>query len=349
MGKLEDTLRLITKTREELAEPTQRRLDNLTKPRGSLGRLEEMAKRIVVITGDNRPFLKKKVIFVMAADHGVSEEGVSLFPQEVTSQMVHNFLSGGAGINVLAGHVGARVIVVDMGVKEEIKDKRLRIKKVGYGTKNMAKENAMSHSEAKRAIEAGIEVFEEEFQNGIDIVGVGDMGIANTTPSSAIAACLTGARVEEVTGYGTGIDEEMWRKKVDVIKQAIKINQPNPDDPIDVLAKVGGFEIGGITGVILACARYRVPVVIDGFISGVGALIATSLHPDVKDYIIASHRSFEKGHRIVLDRMGLRPLLDLDLRLGEGTGAALAISIIEAGCKILCKMATFEDAGVSRA
>lgn len=350
MGKIEETLRAITPIREDLLEEAQKRLDSLTKPMGSLGRLEEMAKKIVAITGNSRPVLRQKVIFTMAADHGVSEEGVSLFPKEVTPQMVYNFLRGGAGINVLARHVGARVVVVDMGVAEEIvaEGEGLKVKKIGYGTKNITKGPAMSLDEAKASIEAGIEVFEEEIQGGgIDIAAVGDMGIANTTPSSAIAASLTGATVEEVTGRGTGIDEERWRRKVDVIKRAIEINGPRADDPIDVLAKVGGFEIGGIVGVIMGCARYRVPVVIDGFISGAGALIATSLHPNLKDYIIASHSSVERGHRVVLERMGLRPLLDLELRLGEGTGAALGMWIVDAGCKILCEMATFEEAGVS--
>lgn len=351
MGKLDETLSKITPVREDLMEETQKRLDNLTKPLGSLGRLEELAKKVVVITGDKTPTLKNKVIFTMAGDHGVADEGVSLFPKEVTPQMVYNFVASGAGINVLARHVGARVVVVDMGVAEELKVEsgELRVKKIGYGTKNIVQGPAMSREEAVRALEGGIGVFEEELQKGIDIIGTGDMGIANTTPSSAIVACITGAEVEKVTGRGTGIGDEAWANKVETIKKALGVNNPDPKDVVDVLSKVGGFEIGGLAGVILAGAAHKVPVVIDGFISGAAALIATELEPEVKGYLIAAHCSVEIGHRITLDRMGLKPLLDLDLRLGEGTGAALGMGIVEAGCKILNEMATFESAGVSEA
>ncbi|MBU0567524.1 nicotinate-nucleotide--dimethylbenzimidazole phosphoribosyltransferase [bacterium] len=350
MSKLKETLSGITPVREDLSGETQRRLDNLTKPQGSLGRLEELAKKVVVITGNEKPVLTNKVIFTMAGDHGVAEEGVSLFPSEVTPQMVYNFVAGGAGINVLARHVGVRVVVVDMGVAADLEPHpEIVDKKVGYGTKNMVKEPAMSREEAIKALCAGIEVFEEELKKGIDIVGTGDMGIANTTASSAIVACITGAEVEKVTGRGTGITDEAWQNKVRAIKKALALNRPDPRDPVDVLAKVGGFEIGGLAGVILAAANHRVPVIIDGFISGAAALIATEIEPKVKDYLIAAHCSVEIGHKITLEKMGLRPLLDLDLRLGEGTGAALGMSIVEAGCKILNEMATFESAGVSEA
>lgn len=350
MSKLKETLSGITPVREDLSGETQRRLDNLTKPQGSLGRLEELAKKVVVITGNEKPVLTNKVIFTMAGDHGVAEEGVSLFPSEVTPQMVYNFVAGGAGINVLARHVGVRVVVVDMGVAADLEPHpEIVDKKVGYGTKNMVKEPAMSREEAIKALCAGIEVFEEELKKGIDIVGTGDMGIANTTSSSAIVACITGAEVEKVTGRGTGITDEAWQNKVRAIKKALALNRPDPRDPVDVLAKVGGFEIGGLAGVILAAANHRVPVIIDGFISGAAALIATEIEPKVKDYLIAAHCSVEIGHKITLEKMGLRPLLDLDLRLGEGTGAALGMSIVEAGCKILNEMATFESAGVSEA
>ena len=349
-SKLKRTLSGIAPVREDLSGETQRRLDNLTKPQGSLGRLEELAKKVVVITGNEKPVLANKVIFTMAGDHGIAKEGVSLFPQEVTPQMVYNFVAGGAGINVLARHVGVRVVVVDMGVAADLEPHpEIVDKKVGYGTKNMVKEPAMSREEAIKALCAGIEVFEEEFQKGIDIVGTGDMGIANTTSSSAIVASITGAEVEKVTGRGTGITDKAWQNKVDAIKKALALNRPDPRDPVDVLAKVGGFEIGGLAGVILAAANHRVPVIIDGFISGAAALIATGLEPKVKDYLIAAHCSVEIGHKITLEKMGLKPLLDLDLRLGEGTGAALGMSIVEAGCKILNEMATFESAGVSEA
>jgi len=348
MQKLSKTIGRIEKIDCTLGEKTQKRLDNLTKPRGSLGRLEELARRVVEVTRDEAPSLKNKVIFTMAGDHGVVAEGVSAFPQEVTPQMVYNFIGGGAGINVLARHVGAKVVVVDMGVASElVPHSELIVKKVNYGTKNMAKEPAMSREEAIKSIELGIEVFEDEFKNGIDIVGTGDMGIGNTTPSSAIAAVITGKAVGDVTGRGTGIDGKALAHKIEVINKAIEINKPNPKDALDVLAKVGGFEIGGLAGVILGAAAKRIPVVIDGFVSGAAALIAYQLEPKVRDYMIAAHCSVEKGHRKVLDFMELKPLLDLNLRLGEGTGAVLAMNIIEAGIKILTQMATFQDAGVS--
>lgn len=350
MQKLNETLSKIEGIDFSLAEKTQERLDNLTKPRRSLGRLEELARQIVGITRNENPPVKDKVIFTMAGDHGVVEEGVSAFPKEVTPQMVYNFIGGGAGINVLAKHVGARVVVVDMGVAEELKMKNenLKIKKVNYGTRNMLKGPAMTRDEALRSIKAGIEVFEEELTNGIDIIGTGDMGIGNTTPSSAITAVITGEAIEDLTGRGTGIDDKAFSHKIAVIKKAIEINNPDPKDAIDVLSKVGGFEIGGLAGVILGAASKRIPVVIDGFISGAAALIAHALEPKTKNYMIAAHSSVEKGHKIILDYIGLKPLLDLDLRLGEGTGAALGMSIVEAGIKILTQMATFQDASVSK-
>ena len=307
------------------------------------------AKRIVEITRNENPSIKNKVIFTMAGDHGVVEEGVSAYPKEVTAQMVYNFLRGGAGINVLARYVGAKVVVVDMGVACDLeKHQGLVIKKVNYGTRNMAKGPAMSKDEAVKSIENGIEIFESEFENGIDIAGTGDMGIGNTTPSSAIASVITAKPVEDVTGRGTGIDDKSLSKKIAVIKKTISMNKPDAKDAIDVLSKVGGFEIGGIAGVIIACASRRVPVVIDGFISGAASLIAYQLEPKVKDYMIAAHCSVEKGHRLILEYMGLKPLLDLDMRLGEGTGAALGMSIVEACIKILTEMATFQSASVSQ-
>lgn len=324
------------------------RLDNLTKPQGSLGRLEELAKQICGITGKENPRLNNKVIFTLAGDHGVTDEGVSAYPREVTAQMVYNFLSGGAGINVLANHVGARVVVADMGVAIDLKpDPRLVVKKINYGTKNMARGPAMSRDEAIKSISSGIEVFEEEYKHGIDIVGTGEMGIGNTTASSAITACFTKKAVEDVTYKGTGIDDKGLENKIRVIKEALRINKPDPNDALDVLSKVGGFEIGGLTGIILAAASKKIPIMIDGFISGAAALIAFHLEPKVKEYTIASHCSAEKGHRIILEHMGLKPLLDLNLRLGEGTGSALGITIVEAATKILTQMATFKSAKVS--
>jgi nicotinate-nucleotide--dimethylbenzimidazole phosphoribosyltransferase len=328
----------------------QARQDNLTKPQGSLGLLEELSVKVAGIQGLAQPRIRDKVIITMAGDHGVAAEGVSLFPQEVTAQMVYNFLRGGAAINVLAFHVGARVVVIDMGVAAGLEPHPdLLAKKVAYGTKNMAQGPAMSREEAIQSIEVGIEIVESELSRGMDIVGTGDMGIGNTTPSSAIAAALTGAPVADVTGRGTGIDDEQLAHKVGTIERALAVNRPDPADPLDVLAKVGGLEIGGISGVVLGAAAHRLPVVIDGFISGAGALIAAGLAPQVKDYLIAAHLSVELGHRLVLERLGLTPLLNLNLRLGEGTGAALGISLVEAAVKVLSEMATFADAGVSEA
>jgi len=346
--KIEDTIQKIRPVNFRLMEKAQEKLNNLTKPQGSLGKLEDFARRIVGISGTLSPVIKRKVIFVMAGDHGVVGEGVSAYPQEVTFQMVYNFIRGGAGINVLAKHIGAEILVVDMGVAKEFPpEKGLIIKKVAYGTKNIAKGPAMSKNEAERAIISGIEVFEDELnRKGIDIVGLGEMGIANTSSSSAVVACFTKSKVEEVTGRGTGIDEDQLKNKIRVIKQAIEVNHPDPKDGLDVLSKVGGFEIGGLVGCILAAASHRVPIVIDGFISCASALVAIKLAPLAKDYIFASHNSVEKGHKIALKYIGKIPMFDLGMRLGEGTGAALGISFIEAGVKILTQMATFEDAGV---
>ncbi len=326
----------------------QERLDALTKPRGSLGKLEEIAKLVVAITGRENPVLRKKIIFTFAADHGVVKEGISAFPQEVTGQMVYNFLSGGAGINVLARHVGARVVVADLGVAGGLKpDRRLIIKKINYGTKNMAEGPAMTRDEALRSIEAGIEIFEEELKNGVDLAGIGEMGIGNTTAASAITASFTHMPLAQLTGRGTGLNDKELENKIRVIEKALAVNKPDAKDPIDVLAKVGGFEIGGLAGVILAACARRVPVVIDGFISASAALIAYCLEPKTKEYMIASHASVERGHIFALNHIGLKPIFDLELRLGEGTGAALAMGIIDASLKIMTEMATFKGAQVS--
>lgn len=348
MGKIGKTLNQIAALDAALEQQAQVRLDSLTKPQGSLGRLEELAKQLVGITQKEKPGLKHKVIFTLAADHGVAKEGVSAFPREVTAQMVYNFLRGGAGINVLAGHIGGRVVVADVGVAEDLKSHpNLTINKINYGTKNMAEGPAMTREEAVKSVEAGMDIFEREFKKGIDIIGTGDMGIANTTSSSAITAVLTKTPVEDVTGRGTGCDDETLKRKIKVIKKALTINNPDANDPLDVLSKVGGFEIGGLTGVMLAAAARRVPIVLDGFISGAAALIACALQPKTKSYMIASHNSVEQGHRIVLKHLELVPLLDLKLRLGEGTGACLGIVLVEAAAKILTQMATFQSAGVS--
>jgi nicotinate-nucleotide--dimethylbenzimidazole phosphoribosyltransferase len=348
MDKIQETVSKIGSLDSDRMQKAQAKLDNLTKPLGSLGRLEELAKQIVGITGDINSKLNKKTIIVMASDHGVVDEGVSAYPKDVTAQMVYNFLSGGAGINVLAKHIGAEVKVVDVGVASDLGGHPFLVsRKVDFGTKNMAKGSAMTKKQALKSIQAGIEVVEDIIRNGCDIVGTGDMGIGNTTASSAIASVICQVDVNLVTGHGTGIDESGLEHKINVIKEAIALNKPDSSDALDVLAKVGGFEIGGIAGVILGASANRIPVVIDGFISGAGALVAASIAPKSKDFMIASHCSVEKGHRIVLETLGLKPLFDFNMRLGEGTGAALGMDIAEASVKILNEMATFEEAGVS--
>jgi len=350
---MKETLQKISHVNTDFFEKAQSRLDNLTKPQGSLGRLEEFARRLVAITENIMPELGKKVVFTFAGDHGVAEEGVSAYPKEVTPQMVLNFLNGGAGINVLARHAGAEVVVVDMGVDFDFASVGarhavpLQIKKVMRGTRNMRKGHAMTREEAEKCINIGIELATEYANKGYCLFGTGDMGIANTTPSAAIAALLTGKSVSEVTGKGTGIGDDALKNKVKVIEDSIALNKPDPNDPVDVLAKVGGTEIGGIAGLIIGAAANRVPVIIDGFISTAGALIAFSLEPKTRDYMFAAHKSVEVGHTAMLEKIGLRPVLDLDLRLGEGTGAALAMLMIEAGLKIYREMATFSDAGVA--
>ena len=345
---MKETLQKISPVNSVFFEKAQKRLDNLTKPQGSLGRLEEFAGRLVAITENDMPELDKKVVFTFAGDHGVADEGVSLFPKEVTPQMVLNFLRGGAGINVLARHAGAEVVVVDMGVDFDFGDvSGLVSRKVLRGTKNMRKGPAMTREEAEKCISIGIGLAAEYAKKGYFLFGTGDMGIANTTPSAAIAAILTGRSVSEVTGKGTGIGDAVLKNKIKVIGDALALNKPDPNDPVDVLAKVGGTEIGGIAGLIIGAAAHRIPVVIDGFISTAGALIAYCIEPKTKDYMFAAHKSVEIGHTAMLEKIGLRPILDLDLRLGEGTGAALAMLMIEGGLKIYREMATFGDAGVA--
>jgi len=348
MKLLSNTIENIEKIYIDSDGSIKDRFNRLAIPTGSLGRLEEFATIYASIKGSPDATIKHKVVFTMAGDHGVSSEDVSVFPQEVTRQMVKNFLDGGATISVLARHVGARVVVVDCGVNADFEPvDGLKIKKVGYGTDNIAHGPAMSREQAIESLEAGIESFNEELPNGIDIIATGDMGIANTTPSSAIIACLTGADVSKVTGRGTGLNDSGVEKKIDVIKTAFDVNEPDSSDPIDVLSKVGGFEIGGIAGLCLAAASHRIPVVIDGFISTAAALIACAIEPKVNDYLISSHTSTENGHKIALDKLQKKAILNLDLRLGEGTGAVLAMSLIEAGVKILTQMATFSEAEVS--
>jgi nicotinate-nucleotide--dimethylbenzimidazole phosphoribosyltransferase len=346
--KLSEYIAKIKPLDADAMQAARLRQDTLTKPIGSLGRLEELSIQTAGITGQAIPRLRDKCVLVMAGDHGVVAEGVSAYPQEVTPQMVLNFLRGGAAINVLARHVGARVVVVDMGVAVDLPDHPGLLKrKVAYGTRNIARGAAMSREQAIQALESGIEVVEMQIAQGMDLLATGDMGIGNTTPSAAIAAALSGASAADIAGRGTGVDDAGLQRKIAVIERALAINRPDPKDGIDVLAKVGGFEIGGLAGAILAAAAHRRPVVVDGFISTAAAMIAVSLAPQTRHYLIAAHTSMERGHHKMMEWLGVSPLLDLKMRLGEGTGAALAMSLVEAACKTLAEMATFGEAGVS--
>jgi nicotinate-nucleotide--dimethylbenzimidazole phosphoribosyltransferase len=320
----------------------------LTKPRGSLGRLEELAVTIAGITGSPVPRLAQKAVIVIAADHGVAAAGVSAYPQAVTTEMVRNFLRGGAAINALARPADARVVVVDAGVIGDIgPHPRLHSKRIGLGTRDLRRCAAMSSTEVSATIAAGIDVLEQEAQRGLDIVATGDMGIANTTSASAIVATLCDAPVAAVTGMGTGIDARAHARKIALIGDALALHRSDPTDALDVLAKVGGFEIGALAGVILAAAARRIPVVLDGFISGAAALLAVTLAPRARPFLIAAHRSPEPGHGVALDRLGLVPLLDLGMRLGEGSGAAVALLVIDAALRAHSEMATFAEAAVS--
>ncbi|MFC1940126.1 nicotinate-nucleotide--dimethylbenzimidazole phosphoribosyltransferase [Chloroflexota bacterium] len=346
--RLSDIIGMIRPLDERAMAEARARQDILTKPQGSLGRLEGLSIQLAGIQGKVIPQVKHKVVIVMAGDHGVVAEGVGNWPQEVTAQMVYNFLGGGAGINVIARQAGARVIVVDIGIAGKMEaHQQLLSRKVAPGTRNMSLGPAMSVEQAVEAIETGIEIVSTEVAKGLDIVATGDMGIGNTTASSAICAAITGKLVAEVTGRGTGITDEQLGHKIEVISRALAVNRPDPKQPLEVLAKVGGFEIGGLVGVMLAAAAHRIPVVIDGFISGAAALVATGLSPGLKDFLIAAHVSAEAGHRLLLKHLGFEPLLDLGMRLGEGTGAALGIILAETAARVLAEMATFTEAGVS--
>ena len=312
----------------------------------------DLAEDLAGMTGSLHPAIKRKMIVTMAADHGITAEGVSKYPSEVTLQMVHNFVAGGAGINALARQVGAEVVVIDMGVAGDLSEMaeagKIISRPIAPGTANMSRGPAMTREQAIAAVEAGIGLA-RELGSLCDVFGTGEMGIGNTTPSSAIVSILSGSSVSEVTGRGTLIEDEQLEHKISIIEKSIAVNRPDPNDPIDILAKVGGFEIGGIAGLILGAAALKKPVLVDGFISTAGALIAKKLAPLSVDYIIAAHRSQEKGHRIALECLGKESLLDLNMRLGEGTGAALAMNLLEAAIGILTEVATFEEAMVSKA
>lgn len=344
---LDKTLSEIEELDQTAMEKAQQRLDSLIKPPGSLGILEELAVRLAGITRNPRPQIGEKAVIIMAGDHGVVEEGVSVAPQEVTAQMLPAFIEGVAGIGVLAKHAGARVVVVDVGVAVPVDTPGVLQRKVKAGTGNIAAGPAMSREEAVKALEVGIQVAQDEIGRGASLLATGDMGIGNTTPSSAIFAAIGGYTAEEVTGRGTLVNDKVMEIKIKAIERALKINKPDREDGIDVLSKVGGLEIAGLAGVILGAAAKRVPVLIDGFITTAAALAACKIQPRAREYVIASHLSGEQGHRLMLEYLQLSPVINLNMRLGEGTGAVLTMHLIEAATKIIHEMASFDEAGVS--
>ncbi|MCH8990004.1 MAG: nicotinate-nucleotide--dimethylbenzimidazole phosphoribosyltransferase [Chloroflexi bacterium] len=345
---IDRTIKEIVPLDEAAMASAKARQDQLTKPQGSLGRLEDLSVRLAGIFGEATPRIRRKTVILAAGDHGVVAEGVSAYPQDVTPAMVMNFMGGGAAINVLAKHAGAEIVVLDAGVAADLPSHpSLRSVKIGRGTNNIAVGPAMTREQAIQCLETGIETCREQIAAGSDLLACGDMGIGNTTPSSAITSVITGAGADATTGRGTGLDDTGLAHKISVVQRAIDINRPDPKDGLDVLMKVGGFEIGVLAGVFLGAAAGHRPVVVDGFISGAAALIAYTIAPKAGHRFIASHQSVEPGHRIALSCMGLDPLLDLGMRLGEGTGATLAMHVIEAAAKCLSDMATFAEAGVS--
>lgn len=348
MGNLiTDRINRIEPLKQVVADQAQAHIDQLTKPLGSLGRLEEIAVQLAGITGEIFPQVTPAGVLVFAADHGVVEEGVSAFPQEVTAQMVYNFVNGGAAINVFSRHIGGILHVIDVGVASDLHPDGIWAEKVRYGTANFLRENAMTKEEAKRCVEAGIVTAERVISEGAKLIIIGEMGIGNTTTSSAILAALTGTDADLVVGRGSGISDQARNHKVETIAHAITNRQPDANDPMDVLEKVGGLEIGAMAGAVLAAAANRIPVLVDGFISTVAALIAVRLCPGVRDYLLVGHRSIEPGHVKALQELQAEPLLDLHLRLGEGSGAAVAFPIVEAATRMVREMATFASAGVA--
>jgi nicotinate-nucleotide--dimethylbenzimidazole phosphoribosyltransferase len=349
---LDDIISGIVPLDETWLARARQRSEQLLMPTRALGRLLDIAERCCAIEQTLTPAVDAKGIIVMAGDHGVANEGVSAYPQEVSGAMVQTFLMGGAGINAMARQVDAQVWVVDMGIIPDVGAEptqggpQLIVNKIGRGTASLTKGPAMSAAQARQAIMVGFEQAATAFSGGVQILGTGDMGIGNTTPSAAIGAVFTGAGLDEMVGRGTGIDDAGLAGKKEVIARGLALNNPNDGDGLDVLAKVGGFEIGGIAGLVLGAAYHRQPVVIDGYISTAGALVANALCPAVADYIFAGHQSQEPGHGIMLQYLGLKPILNLEMRLGEGTGAALAMGIIQGAVRAFKEMLTFEEASV---
>ena len=333
---------------EQKREEAAARQYELTKPRGSMGDLEDLSIDIAGMTGQIAPDLANRTVFLMAADHGIAREGVSPYPSEVTAQMVMNFLNHGAAINVLTKQSHSGVLIVDIGVASDFPEcEGLIRRKVAYGTANMLKGPAMTVEQAEAALQVGMDVLNEAADRGLQMAAIGEMGIGNTTSASAITAVLCGKPVSEVTGRGTGLDDEGLQKKIAIIEQVLENRKPDPKDPMDVLCKVGGLEIAGMAGVAIAAASRRIPLVMDGLISTAAAVLADALVPGVRNYLIAGHRSPEIGHRWLLEKVGKKPLLQLNMRVGEGTGAALAFNLVDAANNILRDMATFASAGIS--
>ena len=350
MSLLDTTVSHITPADEAARQTARSHIENLTMPHWALGQICDLAVDLAGMTGSINPSVTRKAVLTMAGDHGVAEEGVSAFPQEVTMQMIANFVSGGAAVNVFARQAGAENIIVDMGVAGDLsaftESGQVIDKKVALGTANFAKGPAMSREQAITALEGGIEVVTDSADQ-FDVYGVGEMGIANTTASTAIVAAITGQPVASLTGRGTGLNDDQLKHKIAMVEQALAINTPDSRDALDILSKVGGFEIAGITGAILGCAALKKPVIVDGFIATAAALIAQLIKPESADYMIAAHRSVEQGHVAMQDVLNKTPLLDLNMRLGEGTGSALAMHMVEAAARMMTEMATFADAAVS--
>ncbi len=351
MKKLSRAIDAIKPINKDIHDKALERLAQQARPAGSLGMLESLSARLAGITGKIDVHLKNKVIVTCAGDHGVVDEGISVFPQEVTQQMVYNFVNEGASINVLAKHAGARVFVADFGVNHDFEnDLPIFHKKIRKGTSNFVVEPAMTKDEAVASIEGGIDIVDQLIRDEpVDMLGTGDMGIGNTTPSSAVIAAFSGIAVAELTGRGTGIDDKTLEQKIKVIEKGLKIHRPDPKDAIDVLSKVGGFEIGGLAGLVIGAASHGVPVVCDGLISTAGALIACEIVPAAKQYLFAGHRSVEAGHRFMHERLELEPLLDIKFRLGEGTGAAVAMELLDASTRILADILTFDEVAIKNA
>lgn len=345
LGDLLNKISLLDKASMEAA---QNRLDSLTKPLGSLGKLEEIVVRLAGINSCITPKVDKKAVVIMCADNGVVEEGVSSCPKSVTASVTNNFTRGITGINVFSRLTGAKTVIVDIGVDADIPYSVILDRKIRKGTWNMAKGPAMTREEAIIGIQSGIDIIKDLKAEGINLLGTGEMGIGNTSTSSAVSAVLTGSPINEVVGIGSGLSKKAYQNKIEVIKKAIEINNPNSDDPIDVLAKVGGFDIAGLTGCFIGAAIYRIPIVIDGFISAVAALIAVRMHPGARDYMFPSHGSAEPGTKNVMKALNMEPMLNLDMRLGEGTGAALGFQIFDAAMAAYTQMGSFDDANIEQ-